>query len=278
MCIIVAKPMGAAMPDEETRARCFQSNPDGAGFMLADGKTVRIRKGYMRLEDFETALEKEMRGFDPIETTVVLHFRIATSGKVKPSTCHPFPISDEPEELRKTRMESRFGIAHNGVISGRYTADGWSDTMDFVADVVTPLMRMNPSFMHSSDAIELLEGACGSKLAIIDNAGDLALVGSFVEDGGVFYSNTTYLPTKYNWSSYGSLWEGGWDDYYEDKPWDDIGKLVEQLPHEACQLCPMNEDCAMWDAECLDEETAVKACAYYSGEEEEEAAGLFELC
>lgn len=33
MCIIVCKPEGAAMPSTDTLRRCFEENPDGAGFM-----------------------------------------------------------------------------------------------------------------------------------------------------------------------------------------------------------------------------------------------------
>ena len=47
MCIIVAKEIGIEMPSMETLERCFQANPDGAGFMWADGKMVHIRKGFM---------------------------------------------------------------------------------------------------------------------------------------------------------------------------------------------------------------------------------------
>lgn len=275
MCIIVCKPMGAAMPDAETRARCFRSNPDGAGFMFADGKTVRIRKGFMNLESFESALKDELDGFDVEETAVILHFRIATSGKVKPGTCHPFPISDDPERLRMTRTDSRFGIAHNGVINGRYTADGWSDTMDFVADVVAPLMRMNPSFMHNSDALELLEGACLSKLAIMDNSGEIATVGKFIEDGGCLYSNDSYLSRVTMWSSYGSLWD---DAYYTAYPqyketwddgWENVDRLIEQLPYAACKECAMNRECAIAYPECEGETMATEAAEYYEEYKEE---------
>jgi len=264
------------MPDNETLERCFWTNPDGAGFMYADGKRVRIRKGFMTFESFTDSLNAELDGLDTTETAVVMHFRIATHGKVKPEICHPFPISSEPDELRKTRTESRFAVAHNGVISGRFTNDNWSDTMDFVADVMTPLMRMNPSFMHSSDAIDLLEGACDSKLAIMDNSGDIALVGSFIEDEGVFYSNAAYLRTVHSYSGYGSLFSGS--TYYEAYPdyddWEDIERLVEQLPFEACRECVMAEECALNYQECDNELMAASARDYYNGIEEMERLEL----
>jgi len=277
MCIIIAKPMGIAMPDAETRERCFRANPDGAGFMFADGKTVRIRKGFMTLESFEEALEEELAGFDTTETAVVMHFRIATSGTVSQATCHPFPISGDAEKMRETRLDSRFGIAHNGVISGRTTYNGWSDTMDFVADVVAPLMRMNPSFMHSSDALELLEGACQSKLAIMDNSGEIATVGKFIEDGGVLYSNDSYLRRVTRWSSYGSMFAG--KGYYEAYPqyketWpasiydydDDLTELVDALPFGACAECCQNEECALTHPECETDKMASNMKAWYNGE------------
>jgi len=281
MCIIVAKPMGIAMPDIDTLERCFNANPDGAGFMYADGKEVRIRKGFMTFDSFENALYDELDGFDMTETAIVMHFRIATSGKIMPQTCHPFPISSEPEKLRLTRVSSRFGLAHNGVISGRYTKDGWSDTMDFTCDVVAPLMRMNPSFMHSSDAIELLEGACQSKLAIMDNSGEIALVGEFIDEEGVKYSNTSYLRKVYKWSSYGSMWadKGYYTAYPQYRPgyytrsedaWEKVDQLIEHLPYAACKECANNRICATTECECECEEDTDFASDYYAKEKYEE--------
>lgn len=278
MCIIVAKPMGVEMPDKETRERCFWSNPDGAGFMLADGKTVRIRKGFMELEEFEKALEYELDGFDPTETAVIMHFRIATHGKVKPSCCHPFPISDDPAELKATSIESRFGIAHNGVIQGRQTNDDWSDTMDFIADVVAPLKRMNANFMRSSDALDLLEGACRSKLAIMDNSGEIATVGQFYEDGGVLYSNTSYMRKVYSYTDYSNLFTGtAYEEAYgkyevEEDSWESMERLLDLLPWSACSECAVREECALYFPECETENMARQAAEFYAELDEDEIA------
>ena len=71
MCIIVVKKAGIDMPDTETFERCFWSNPDGAGFMYADGKTVRIRKGFMDFDSFMEAIGREIE--EPKRTSVVMH-------------------------------------------------------------------------------------------------------------------------------------------------------------------------------------------------------------
>ncbi len=260
MCIIVAVPANTNLPNAETLKECFTSNPDGSGFMYSDGKRVRIRKGFMTYDKFMEALSEEEI---PEDTAVVMHFRIATHGKVQPSCCHPFPVSSDEDDLKLLRSESRWGVAHNGVIHGRTTSNDWSDSMDFVHGVIAPLARMNPGFLHSSDAQEMLEGACKSKLAILDNAGDLMLVGDFVEDDGVFYSNTTYLPIRSNWSSYGGWWRSSYSEYQSE--WDDLGELMDNLDFEACQLCPLSEDCARYGEECRSEVESVAMCAEYNG-------------
>jgi len=271
MCIIVAVPAGVDIPNDTTLKECFVSNPDGAGFMWSDGKQVHIRKGFMKWEDFKKALDAELdAGRIYTDSAVVLHFRITTSGKTQPACCHPFPISDKKKELQATSIESRWGIAHNGVIQGRTTYDGWSDTMDFIACVVAPLSRMHPSFMYSDDANELLKGACKSKLAIINHAGEMMLVGEFTEDDGVFYSNTSYLPTRYNWSSYTSTWSKAYDSYFENSSYGNIDKLISQLEYQACQVCPNAYDCAEYMEWCGSEYEAVATCAdAYACTEEE---------
>lgn len=279
MCIIVAVPANVQMPSDDVLKECFRSNPDGAGFMFADGKRVKIRKGFMKWEDFVAALDAEQ---PPKNSGLVMHFRIATHGKVQPSCCHPFPVSAERDDLKATSIDCRWGVAHNGIISGRNTNTEWSDSMDFIHSVIVPLARMNPSFIHSSDAIELLEGACDSKLAIMDNAGDIALVGNFIEDDGVFYSNSSYLPLTSNWSSYQAWWRdynfGGTFGKKEDEAeWDDIDKLVAELPWKACQLCEQQEECAYIGEQCESEYMAVKACAYYSQISEYEIAEVCEV-
>ena len=268
MCIVVAKPMNVPMPDVETLRRCFRANPDGAGFMYADGKSVRIRKGYMDFEGFMKALRAEVPEERMTETAMVLHFRIATHGKVQPSCCHPFPISEEPSDLRSTRHEARFGVAHNGVIHGRMTGEDWSDTMDFVAGIMYPLMKMNPNFMHNDFALDLLEDACGSKLAIMDNAGDIVTVGRFYDDNGVKFSNDGYLPLTTRYSSYMTVWDDeGYYEAYEGYAYgDSLDAMIDLLPHAWCHDCLNAEECALTQPICATDNDAEEMCLLFDEE------------
>lgn len=264
MCIIVAVPANVALPPMETLHECFRRNPDGAGFMWSDGKKVHIRKGFMEWKDFEEAFEKELPHIYT-DSAVVFHFRITTSGRTQPKCCHPFPVSSEVEDLQATEISCRFGVAHNGVIQGMSTRDGWSDTMDFVAGVVAPLARMHPSFMYSEDAKVLLKNACKSKLAIINHAGEMMLVGDFVTEDGVHYSNSTYKPYESGWTSYGNWWRTSYDLDWDDDPWEE-DKTWDAIKYEweSCEVCPMQLECSAEQACCSDEIEALNVCADFN--------------
>ena len=265
MCVIVAKPKGVEMPSAEVLRRCFQSNPDGSGFMWADGDVVHVRKGYMRFDDFLAALESELPEDARTDMAVVMHFRIATHGRVIPGCCHPFPVTDDEELLRYPSVRCSLGVAHNGVIPGRETGDAWSDTMDFVAEVMAPLSRMMPDFMGDEDAEAMLEGACRSKLAILDWSGSLMTVGKFIEDEGVLYSNSSYLPKLWEAPGYGLAW-----DDYDEAYGESLEDLVGMLPFSACEVCPRSEECALDYPYCYDESDADEVCLGLLMEEEEE--------
>ena len=260
MCIIVAKPMGVSMPSKQTLLNCFTNNPDGAGFMYSDGKSVYIDKGYFNFDDFYKAVTciNEL-----LDTSIVMHFRISTAGSVNKACCHPFPVSNSLDDLSATMIDNRICVAHNGVISGMSTSKDKSDTMAYIMDVIAPLRRMHEDFIHDDAALEVLENTCGSKLCFLDNSGDIVTIGEFHKVDGVLYSNTSYTAKIYNYSSRGSFWGGlDYDEYgfaypkgtkpdyssvasndmYDyDSYLDDV--KVELLPYFDCSTCLNRFDC-----------------------------------
>jgi hypothetical protein len=113
MCVILFKPAGARLPQEETLRKMFKENDDGAGFMLPNGGKVLGRK-YKGYKEFLRAVESV-----PRELPLVVHFRLATHGGrgVEQAQPLPFPIK-EKEELFVQKWEAPMGVAHNGVLSG----------------------------------------------------------------------------------------------------------------------------------------------------------------
>ena len=194
MCIIVYKPYQKKMPEYKTLKHCWDNNDDGAGYMYPDGKQVIIKKGFMDFEKFYNSLKedyKKMGRFTPF----VLHFRISTQAGVNEECTHPFPLSRNMDDLRKTRTKSDIGIAHNGIISltkSYYNVTvTYSDTMKFITDYASLLIK-DKDFYKDEDITTLIDRLVGGRLAIMDYEGHTTLIGDFIEDSGIYYSNNTY--------------------------------------------------------------------------------------
>ena len=209
MCVIAYKPLNEAFPEESILRNCFDNNPDGAGFMYTFNKKVYIKKGYTTFESFKQALNRA-RSVTGDKVPYVMHFRIATQGYEKTMT-HPFPLSSAMKNLKKTKYECNIGVAHNGIIS--LTSDGsknYSDTMLFITDYLSLIIR-NFSWYKDERTKQLIENLIdASRLAILDKNGHCQLLGQgWVEDKGIWYSNTSYSYKKV-------VYKGKWNDYWDD--------------------------------------------------------------
>jgi predicted glutamine amidotransferase len=208
MCIIAYKPTGVDMPSKSILETMYRNNPDGAGYMYIDGDKVRIKKGFMTFDSFFSSLSAYSSIWK--YTPFVLHFRISTQAGINPQCTHPFPLSPDMGELKRLRCKSDVGIAHNGIISltSSYSKDiTYSDTMEFITEYLSLLIQ-NLKYWKSPATLEVIEKLAGSKLAILDKTGHCELIGKFIEDNGIFYSNDTY-------EDYTSIYSGYDWDYYD---------------------------------------------------------------
>lgn len=223
MCVIVYKPSERELPKKSILEECFRRNPDGAGFMWNDGKAIQIRKGFMGFRSFWRAL-REIE--DIKDKEVVMHFRISTQAGVNRECTHPFPLSDNMKDLKKLNTSAKIGVAHNGIIglTTSYRRDvDYSDTMEFITKYLS-LMIKDWSYYKDHNILTLIERLIDSKMCILDAKGHVELIGKFIEDDGIFYSNNSYKPyayttksgrTYYDYGSYG-CYTTGWDDDYSD--------------------------------------------------------------
>lgn len=208
MCVIAAKPAGLSMPDTETIANMWHSNHDGAGIMYNHDGKVHIEKGFMTLGAFMDALDRISETVDLKQAAVVMHFRITTHGGTNPENTHPFPISDSIPVLKKTRLTTRIGVAHNGIIHNIPRSKDISDTMEYIASQLAPLYKALPKFYENKNAMLLVKNAIDSKMAFLTSDGGIYTIGDFVEDNGIKYSNRSYEGW---WSSYRNYTTGEWD-------------------------------------------------------------------
>lgn len=180
MCLIVYKPKGLDW-DWEALESGFYANPDGAGVMFPLGGNVKIERGFWEPEHLVSYLEKvELK-----ERPAVVHFRWATHGDVDVTNCHPFPL--QPNVSKETTMETGIGVAHNGIIGGMAGKGPYSDTLLFVTNHLIKFRR----HLFKSWFGKFLVDTTESKFAIMA-ADQVSLIGDFIEDGGIFYSNNSY--------------------------------------------------------------------------------------
>lgn len=214
MCVIVYKPVGKKLPNLDILEKCFNKNPDGAGFMLPVNNKVVIHKGFMTFNDFKKDIERTLKRNhvkDVTKLPIVLHFRISTQGGKQAGLCHPYPMCRDYAKMRQLECESNIALCHNGIISscstnefygghydhktkswvtGKYQQLNYNDTMTFIKDYASLVIDNDIHFDKKKSKIELLERLCEySKLAIMTCNGNVTLIGDFKEKNGIYYSN-----------------------------------------------------------------------------------------
>jgi hypothetical protein len=209
MCILCVKRSGIKVPADSVFEECFSVNRDGAGLCWADGEKVNIVKGLMNIGSFKNALRIVEELIDTEKSAMLFHFRIGTHGsKNSPAHTHPFPIVDDYPEMEKLVYSSEQALAHNGILHiGKIVGDtartynsevtGPSDTMELIANVVRPFSKLNENWADDKKLSSLFSGVIDTnKIAIIRKDGVIYTFGSFIEDDGMIYSNSSYKTYK----------------------------------------------------------------------------------
>lgn len=231
MCVIIVKDKLGKLPTKESLENCFTRNGDGAGFMYTDkdGKVV-IDKGYMKFKNFYKHYQKLCKIYNNFEgKNLVMHMRISTSGGTNVSNTHPFEITDNYEDMKKTYKKCELGLAHNGIISATHPSkeeetQGINDTMVFIKTYVNPIYREWKECFKNASYLAGIKQITNSKFAILKENDELYMVGDFQKYDGAYYSNDSYSGYKY----YGSYYNGktytkyyDWYDYYDDYGYED---------------------------------------------------------
>lgn len=190
ICICVVKPKGASLPSKEIFTNCFNSNPDGAGFLYVVDGIVNIEKGFMVFEDFWNRITSI--NIDKKNTLMGFHFRIKTHGTVSPENTHPFPVSTEMQDLKQLSFQSEKAIIHNGVISKFKGTLYNSDTQEFVTEFLAPLNEGASDWLDNKPLTRLVYNVLESKMAVFTKDGRCKLFGEWTKDNGIYYSNTSY--------------------------------------------------------------------------------------
>lgn len=214
MCIIATKPYGIGTIDHEILKRCFENNPDGAGFAysIKGESNVRWHKGFMKYSDFESALDKMVLSRHKLENVqLLLHYRITTHGGTRQENTHPFPISHKDKRLKALRGSTDAVCAMNGIVDVDIPKDSnMSDTMHYIKERLPMLSYLKWNFYTHPQFGDFIKRT-GAKWVFMD-AGNLYHFGEFNENKGWEYSNFT--------------WED-WSRYYYPREWRYTSKYTD---------------------------------------------------
>jgi hypothetical protein len=216
MCIIGIKDHKAEDFTEEILKYCWEKNSDGAGYAywLPTESLWQVHKGFMKWGDF---IEKYKSQNFKKEDTVFVHFRIGTSGYKDGGNCHPFPILDDVDEMRKLEFKTPYMAIHNGVVgNGEKVA---SDTICYIRDYLFPLMSIwEDKRVHDNIADTILTK--GASRWIVTYKETYWKYGTWHKYKDWEFSNLNYAPSTPTYYSGGtSGWNGGGTWYSNSKPY-----------------------------------------------------------
>ena len=204
MCIAIVKTKEGQLTDQVLR-NCFKNNPDGAGIAYSKDNQLYMIKGIFDEDAFITAYhncEAEADG------AMLVHCRIATSGKTDYDNCHPHVVHNSCVMI------------HNGVLDIDVPkGSAKSDTVLFVEKLLRPLPE---HFMFNEAIMNLITFTIGNsnKFCFLHSTGAFAIAneeaGTWVD--GVWFSNDSYKDDYKRYTKFGyySSWDYDYDDWAED--------------------------------------------------------------
>lgn len=155
MCVVVALQPGARLTHSEWN-RCWTANPDGAGYAFTRRHRIIIERGMSRADLWRRYYKDAQT--NP-KSPFLVHFRIATHGKVCLANTHPFDVDHA--------HKGQTVLAHNGIITNvlRDLEKEESDTRAFVRLFV----RWLPAgWLDNPAIVELVEAYIDdSRIAIL---------------------------------------------------------------------------------------------------------------
>ncbi len=188
MCVAMYCNVGHVLSETQIRTS-WSNNPDGAGFAYVDSNGTPQTFRTMQLAEFLSAY-RVATDRNASRSDFVVHFRLATHGKTNVDNVHPF------------HMDGQTLVAHNGILPTPTLGDGRSDTATFVQDY---LPKLGATWFDVPEMWELVSEYCvGSKLIILTTNPD-AQRGAYIvnesdghwsDDGGIWFSNSTYCDAR----------------------------------------------------------------------------------
>ena len=211
MCVIALTTKGNIV-NKETLQNMTNNNSHGFGISWIENGKIKTFKSMNSKEFIKRAIDIQSEFYNDSE--ILIHCRIATSGKTDLQNCHPF------------KVDSKTVFAHNGVLDDDI-APGTKNKSDTRVFNERFLKELKPEFLRTKHMRSIIGELIGSfnKLAFLTvnpklprNSYVINMDSGTVDDG-VWYSNNSYKQ-----KSYSSSWNDAWgmsdadlmDQYYAD--------------------------------------------------------------
>jgi len=236
--MIAVKERGKDLPQKEHLRNGAEKNKDGMGigWWKHGFNKVKVKKDFNNFEELWKFIEDNIAKDD----VLVVHFRTSTGGKKDNGGSHPYPVTSNRAFIRKEIFESNLIVAHNGIISDYDRNEVFSDTQQFILDILSkPIIKDN---IGNNDIIKLIQMAVDpGRLVFLDKDGLLILIGNWENEEGIYFSNTQYKTAKYSILRYGA------EDYYDNAYYGSYfgkGKFNTRVKtyEEVCDGCNSEKD------------------------------------
>ena len=228
MCIIAMIPAGKQI-NKNTLENMTNNNPDGSGIAWIQDNKIKTYKTMDNNKFINKALEVQSKFCK--DSDILIHCRIATSGKTDLDNCHPFKISKDTV------------FAHNGILNCVEATNKVSDTRMFNKAL---LKQLKPEFLDNVTTRKLIgEIIRSDKLAFLTVNPKLKRNSYIInrdlgeKENRVWFSNDSYKEKTYvtdvcyNWNLRPDY------DSIEETPHDD-----ETLPANVFQ--PFDQNLEVW--------------------------------
>ena len=199
MCIAILNTKGTI--SKEILQNCWNNNKDGAGIIYTTlNNELKIFKEMTNFDKFYNEYKKVRK--QNKESNFVIHFRIATSGKIDLNNCHPFKVN------------KNLAFVHNGMIDIEPMNSNVSDTYTFNEAIIK---NLGNNFLYNEAIIRLIESYIGySKLIFLNSFNEATIINEDLGhwNGNNWYSNNSYEDKKTK-SNYASIVNNHYDkDFY----------------------------------------------------------------
>jgi glutamine amidotransferase len=222
MCVLSLAPAGTVQHRDDLETACL-SNPDGFGYAIHTGRHILRRRSMVASTLIDRYLEDRRRFPDG---PAMFHARIATSGKVDNSGCHPFFLGGT----------QKVAIGHNGILPIK-TGTGWKSDTRILAEEVLP-SHGGVDALRSAEYLASLENWMGDGNKLVILSADRRLPSFLIlnEEAGHWFEGSW-------WSNYSYSWGGKW--------WASNKSYVPAGVNLGTQSDAVEEDLDLWrDIDC----------------------------